>query len=270
MNSRRISALALVDAAVLGVLWPDWHSLSSGLRAPYEWMAARGSDAALAQFAGALLWLVAAWFGVSLLLLVGAALPGRAGTLLDQLSSVTVPNAVRRAVIGTAAAATVLVPLPAMATPVSPAPTAPAPASPAPTSPAPTSPAPTSPAPTHTGSAASVAWPMDTPGPRAAQAQTAAQNPGPARHSQSASPAESETPPPDRTRSHGQTDVVTVRAGDSLWALAAHELGDTATADDIAAAWPQWHRTNHAVIGDNPNLIRPGQHLTIPTIEETP
>lgn len=54
---------------------------------------------------------------------------------------------------------------------------------------------------------------------------------------------------------HG-THQVRVRAGDSLWHLAAAHLGD-------GALWPRIYRLNRDVVAD-PNLIYPGQVLTIP------
>ncbi|WP_427130186.1 LysM peptidoglycan-binding domain-containing protein [Pseudarthrobacter sp. S9] len=57
---------------------------------------------------------------------------------------------------------------------------------------------------------------------------------------------------------------VTVRAGDSLWSLAAAALGPFASDVDIAKEWPRLYQTNRAVIGDNPHLLRPGQVLLLP------
>ena len=57
---------------------------------------------------------------------------------------------------------------------------------------------------------------------------------------------------------------VVVRAGDSLWAIAARGLGPSASAREIAAAWPQWWRANQQQIGSNPDLIHPGAVLLRP------
>ena len=57
---------------------------------------------------------------------------------------------------------------------------------------------------------------------------------------------------------------VVVREGDSLWKLAARELGPDATAEAIAARWPAWYAANRHVIGHDPDLIYPGQVLRIP------
>ncbi|MHA7153656.1 LysM peptidoglycan-binding domain-containing protein [Arthrobacter sp. TMN-50] len=73
---------------------------------------------------------------------------------------------------------------------------------------------------------------------------------------------------PSRTAPNPPADpapaLVVVTPGDSLWTLAAHHLGPFATDVEIAAAWPQWHRENREIIGDDPNLLLPGQMLRIP------
>jgi hypothetical protein len=56
-----------------------------------------------------------------------------------------------------------------------------------------------------------------------------------------------------------------VRPGDSLWSLAAAELGPTAGDAAVATRWPQWYAANRAVIGPDPDLILPGQVLRIPS-----
>ena len=58
--------------------------------------------------------------------------------------------------------------------------------------------------------------------------------------------------------------TVVVRPGDSLWSLAAGRLPPGASARAVAAAWPAWWSANRAVIGDDPDLLRPGQSLTAP------
>lgn len=66
---------------------------------------------------------------------------------------------------------------------------------------------------------------------------------------------------PDRAVGRSSVEAarpqVTVRRGDSLWALA--ERHET--------SWPQLYRTNRAVVGDDPDLIQPGMRLTLPTTE---
>jgi hypothetical protein len=52
---------------------------------------------------------------------------------------------------------------------------------------------------------------------------------------------------------------VVVRPGDSLWAIASR-----AGTADIPAAVGAWYRENRGVIGPDPDLILPGQHLREP------
>jgi nucleoid-associated protein YgaU len=61
---------------------------------------------------------------------------------------------------------------------------------------------------------------------------------------------------------------VTVRPGDSLWSIAAGELGPGARAGDIAVAWPRWWAANRALVGADPNLIHPGQRLRAPGTDD--
>lgn len=65
-------------------------------------------------------------------------------------------------------------------------------------------------------------------------------------------------------RAHHPAATVRVRPGDSLWAIARSALGPDATDADVAAEWPRIHGANRAVIGDDPDLIHPGQRLDLP------
>ncbi len=117
-----------------------------------------------------------------------------------------------------------------------------------------------------------------TESPASPAADPAAERPTP-RPGAVAGPAESSTfpaepptsaaeePPSvtsDATAPHANPAGVTVRAGDSLWSIAAEHLPADATAAQIDAAWHEWYQANRDVIGDDPNLIRPGQVLTAP------
>ncbi|WP_145807591.1 LysM peptidoglycan-binding domain-containing protein [Kribbella amoyensis] len=55
-----------------------------------------------------------------------------------------------------------------------------------------------------------------------------------------------------------------VATGESLWSIAAGELGPQATNSQIDARWRQWYAANRAVIGSDPDLIRSGQVLRTP------
>lgn len=55
-----------------------------------------------------------------------------------------------------------------------------------------------------------------------------------------------------------------VRTGDTLWDLAAAELGPRATTAQIAERWHRWYASNRAAIGPDPDLLLPGTRLVRP------
>ena len=59
-------------------------------------------------------------------------------------------------------------------------------------------------------------------------------------------------------------DAVVVRPGDTLWALAVRHLPPGAGPAAVTACWQRIHELNRDVIGDDPDLIRPGQRLRLP------
>ncbi|MBN0041007.1 LysM peptidoglycan-binding domain-containing protein [Cellulosimicrobium cellulans] len=61
----------------------------------------------------------------------------------------------------------------------------------------------------------------------------------------------------------GPREVVVVR-GDSLWSIAARHLPDGASDAQVAHAVQRWYAANVGVIGDDPDLVRPGQVLVAP------
>ena len=69
---------------------------------------------------------------------------------------------------------------------------------------------------------------------------------------------------PVAVRARGRPHPVTVRAGDSLWAIAADHLPTPVSDADTAAAWPHWFRANRMRLGPDPNLIHPGTRLRVP------
>ncbi|QIX27661.1 LysM peptidoglycan-binding domain-containing protein [Nocardioides sp. JQ2195] len=60
------------------------------------------------------------------------------------------------------------------------------------------------------------------------------------------------------------TSTVIVRAGDSLWRIAEAELPPRAGARSIDALWREIWAANRALIGTDPDLIRPGAQLHLP------
>jgi hypothetical protein len=79
-------------------------------------------------------------------------------------------------------------------------------------------------------------------------------------------------PLPDRQPGGAATTVappsqvprVEVHAGDTLWALAARLLPAHADNSAVASLCERLYALNKPVIGDNPDLIRPGQRLRVP------
>jgi nucleoid-associated protein YgaU len=59
-----------------------------------------------------------------------------------------------------------------------------------------------------------------------------------------------------------------VVGGDSLWCIAAETIrarsGERATSAAVAGFWPRVYAANRRIIGEDPNLIFPGQQLIIP------
>ena len=124
------------------------------------------------------------------------------------------------------------------------------------------------PIPTPAATPASTGTPSTTPTPKAPTLNTPTANaPAPSSPDQDAphrphprhgTPAEQGAP---------SQDTVTVRAGDTLWAIAARHLPAGASPAQIDRAWRGWYAANRSEIGNDPNLILPGQQLTAPTTE---
>ena len=62
---------------------------------------------------------------------------------------------------------------------------------------------------------------------------------------------------------------VTVRPGDSLWAIASEHLPHGADEDVVDREWRALWEANRGTVGDDPDLIHPGQRLTLPGTEST-
>ena len=75
-------------------------------------------------------------------------------------------------------------------------------------------------------------------------------------------------PPPRGVEQVGP--VVVVEPGDCLWRIAAEHLPPGAGAARVAAEWPRWWAANRDVVGPDPDLILPGQHLRAPVGQDAP
>jgi hypothetical protein len=60
-----------------------------------------------------------------------------------------------------------------------------------------------------------------------------------------------------------------VYPGDSLWSISQRELGPHATPQQIANEFERTFELNRDRIGDNPNVIVPGQELLLPSVTES-
>ena len=233
MSTLRISAVALADAGSLAWLQPHVSVVGhvTHLRA---WVAQVGADRAVVEVCLAAMWLLAVWVAVGITAGVAAALPGAAGRLGAAAMRIVLPRALYRIVAGAACLGVLVTPGLAAA---SAAPSAPPSAS--------------TPTPTPE-------WPTDSAVPTPQWPTDAAHHPGhrPAPQQHHAKPA------PAQHRA--ATRTVVVRAGDTLWGIAAEHLRGRPTAKRVAAAWPRWYAANRAAVGDDPNLIVPGEQLRTP------
>lgn len=78
-------------------------------------------------------------------------------------------------------------------------------------------------------------------------------------------PGSAPVPSTAPTTPRGDDATVEVRPGDSLWSIATTHAPTSTPTHDLGAATRRWFDTNRDVIGDDPDLIHPGQRLTVPT-----
>jgi nucleoid-associated protein YgaU len=203
------------------------------VREPQSTVDSQGVEAVALTVVAASAWLTLSWLGLAVLLIVAAALPGHMGAAAERIVAVLVPAATRRLLAGVLGVTLVT----GAAGGAAAAPAAPAPA------------------PT-----AIAALDLDWPVRRPAGAFTPTTQPG-------GPPPVADLPDARSPAAGGRPDhaEVVVHRGDTLWTIAARHLGPDATGDEIARAWPRWWAANHHVIGDDPDLITPGQRLIPPT-----
>ncbi len=103
-----LSALAVLDAAVLRLGAPNPGSLSRGLAHPHRWVMEYGPDGVALRLAGAALWLAAGWLAVGLAAGLLAGVPGRCAPAARRLSAAMLPPLLRRLTAATLGAAVVL------------------------------------------------------------------------------------------------------------------------------------------------------------------
>jgi nucleoid-associated protein YgaU len=235
--SRGAGALALgaSGAFLLAVAQPAGRLPTlSGVPA---WLAVTPADEAAVSLAWLVGWVVVAWLTALALLAAAAAVPGGTGTIARWLLRLVAPRAARRALevalgLSLAAGPALGGVAHAAAPPAAPhgielsVPSLDRPLSSVPS--------------------------LDRPVERPGQAMPSLDRP------------HADTRP--RTGVPPRTDPqpVTVHRGDSLWLIASRGLGGRASEAQIAAEWPRWYAANRAVVGDDPELIQPGQRLVPP------
>ena len=225
---RRIAAalgLAVMTAVLLSRVAPSPVATLDALRHPQSWGGISGADTAVLTVAVAACWLLLGWLILGLAIGVAGELPGVAGRSAQALATVVLPRAIRQAVALTLGVGIVT----AGASLAAADPAAPPPGSTAPSD------------------GATVDWPVRPP----------------------AVPAPPAVAPPSHGGPRGFAEPVNggvlVAPGDSLWAIAGDSLDPGATPSQIAAAVTAWYWTNREVVGPDPDLIHPGQHLLHPT-----
>lgn len=265
LRSMRTSAGAgMLTLLVLAVWWvaPDPRSIAPALADPQGYVDRVGADQAALVLVSLAAWAVLGWLALGLTVSAAAALPGSVGRGCDAISVVMLPAALRRTAavalglsVATAGGSSVVG---AVAAHPSAPPAAGAAVSTAAGRPdrsvlptlTPARDAPASPASDHVGAYRS---PGHDAAARAATGIDWPSEPGPRQ-------------PPTRAGQPGGRIVVA--PGDSLWSLAAARLtrlrGHRPSDSQIAAEWPRWYAANRFVIGGDPDLIQPGQHLLVP------
>jgi len=222
--------------------------LRDALAAPQATLDQGGLEAAMLAAVALAAWAVVCWLTLAVLLTLLGSAPGRAGRCGGVAARLLVPATARRV-----AAAALGVGMLAGLAGVAHASPPPSPPSPPPVA------------------DLDLDWPMGgatrgapaSPGPSAPPARP----PGVAQEADAgAAPsgaAPSSAAPSGAAPSRAQAAVV-VRPGDCLWSISARRLPGHATPSRIAQAWPAWWQANRAVIGDDPDLIQPGQRLLPP------
>ena len=72
---------------------------------------------------------------------------------------------------------------------------------------------------------------------------------------------------PQSATNRSTTDIVVVRAGDSLWRIASRLLPVHSDPATVARTTAALYDANRRTIGPDPDLLSPGQHLVVPNPE---
>ncbi len=265
MSLRRLAATAAVMAAVAALLSVLTRGLPDPavLTAPQAVADASGPETLLVALVGLAAWTAWGWGALGLLLTALSVAPGLLGAAARGAGRLLLPAGARQAAaVALGVGLTVGVPVLSGCVPA----TAPAAAvqslpaavqSPPDAGPVPDWPAAPAPAP--------------PPPPSANSAPSAAPDPAPGAAPDPGTATGRPTPPPVPDWPDGRYVVV---RGDCLWDVAAADLrartgGDPAAAE-VTRAVAAWWTANAAVIGDDPDLLLPGQVLRAPADPTAP
>ncbi len=266
----RAAGLFVLLSAALVLSGPRLDGAGEVLRHPLAWAVAVGPDQAALTVAGLLCWLVLGWLAAGLALMTAAGVPGLTGRVAEAVACRLLPGSVRRiaaGVLGLSLTASVA------ACGHSSAGGSVGPELPGAGPPAGL----TLPAVAPGGSDRDVDWPLGTPVAGSPPVtRPPADDPSPAGSGRDRPADEPADRPAGRPAggSAGQGPAaagterrpgrIAVTFGDCLWSIAARHLRPDATAAQVAAETTRWYAANAAVIGPDPDVLRPGQVLTAP------
>jgi hypothetical protein len=251
VSNRVVRGTATVCVLLVAFVALAWSTPTAGM----AW-SGRPADAQVAAAAGILAWFVLAWLLVASVVSACSSMPGAAGSISGAVARRVAPAVLRRVVasaVGVVIATSVSLPTAALAGP----PQLSAHVSAA----------------TGTVTARAAGEIGDR---RFVSARTSADGEAPADFDRTAasSLAQRVTAAPKRRaalavvqgvpRGDAAAGDVVVRRGDSLWSIAAAELGPSASAAHIEQRWRRWYSVNRATIGADPDLILPGTRLVRP------
>jgi resuscitation-promoting factor RpfA len=244
---------------------PRPGAVLAAARDPAAWARRVGPDTAAVTVAGTLGWLVLLWLAAGLMLITAAGTAGATGRLADALACQLLPGSVRRIAAGLLG-----VSLTAAVAGCGSAATRPATHRPGP----PPAAGHGLSGPARAGPGDVVEWPLSaaTGAPAGHPAATAAAPRRPATSVEwplgvpAAGPPSGGSSRTDRPHAAAPRprDRVVVAPGDCLWLIAARPLGSSAATAQIAVMTRRWYAANRAVIGGDPDLLRPGEVLVGP------
>lgn len=243
-TARYLMALAVLAGLGSGVLWAlptPAHALTQAQTALRTGDVAN-ADALATSVSALCLWALLGWLAVLATGTAALAIPGTLGRIAAVISSTIAPRAARH-MMATVLGVTLLTGIVA---------TGPAHAE----------------ASTHADPRPSYSlnldWPVSGQQPPATQAAAPPNSSGGAAtvassYEQVPTPAHANAP-----QTPQNPDTVTVADGDNLWSITSKHLGPNASPERIAQEWPLWWEANRDVIGEDPDLIQPGQSLRAP------